>query len=127
MKTLGAIFEVKQRWGPFLPGFSGILQRFSAHQNCWGCACNSCTPTQWRNEGGARGDICPRAQHFVGAKLMSECYAPITKCQMSADANNSNLQNVECHCEISSRSSMFAKRAIMNLSDVSRRSFCLQQ
>jgi len=46
---------------------------------------------------------------------------------MSADANNYCLQNVECHCEISSRSPRFAKRAIMNLSDVSRRSFCLQQ
>jgi len=46
---------------------------------------------------------------------------------MSADANNYNLQNVECLCEISSRSPRFVKRAIMNLSDVSRRSFCLQQ
>jgi len=46
---------------------------------------------------------------------------------MSADANNYNLQNVECLCEISSRSPRFAKREIMNLSDVSRRSFCLQQ
>jgi len=43
---------------------------------------------------------------------------------MSTDANDNNLQNVECHYEISPR---FAKRAIMNPSDVSRRSFCLQQ
>jgi len=48
---------------------------------------------------GARGDICPRAQHFGGAKLRSECYVLITKCQMSTDSNNYNLQNVECHCE----------------------------
>jgi len=74
---------------------------------------------------GARGDICPQAQHFGGAKLTSECYVLITKYQMSADANNYNLQNVECHCESSSRSPRFAKRAIMNQSDVSRRSFCL--
>jgi len=31
------------------------------------------------------------------------------------------------YSEISSRLSRFAKRAIVNLSDVSRRSFCLQQ
>jgi len=46
---------------------------------------------------------------------------------MPADANNYNLQNVECHCEISSRSSTFAKREIMNLSGVSGRSFCRQE
>jgi len=40
---------------------------------------------------GARGDICRRAQHFRGAKLRSECYVLITKCQMSADVNNYNL------------------------------------
>jgi len=39
-------------------------------------------------KGGARGDICPRAHHFGGAKLRSECYVLITKCEMSADANN---------------------------------------
>jgi len=36
---------------------------------------------------GARGDISQRAQNFGGAKLRSECYVLITKCQMSADAN----------------------------------------
>jgi len=87
--------------------------------------CTTCR--QWHNKGGSKGDICPRAQHFGGAKLRSKCYILITKCQMSADASNYNLQNVECHCQISSRSPRFAKRAIMNLSDVSRRSFCLQQ
>jgi len=51
---------------------------------------------------------------------------------MSADTNNYDLKNVECQrllpsCEVSSRSPWFAKRAIMNLSDVSKRSFCLQQ
>jgi len=80
-------------------------------------------PSLWHNEGG----ICPRAQHIGGAKLRSECYVVITKRHMSADALNYNLQIVECHCEISSRSPRFAKRAIMNLSDVSRRRFCLQQ
>jgi len=77
---------------------------------------------------GARGNICPRAQHFGGAKLRSECYVLITKCQMSADADNYNSQNVESHCEISSRSPRFAKRSITNLvlSVVSRRSFFLQ-
>jgi len=39
-----------------------------------------------------------------------------TNYEMSADANNYNLQNVECHCEISSRSPRFAKRAILNCS-----------
>jgi len=76
---------------------------------------------------GARGDICPRAQHFRGSKLRSECYVLITKCQMSADANNYNLQNVGCHCEISSRSPRLAERATLNLSDVSTWRFCLQQ
>jgi len=70
---------------------------------------------QWRNEVGTRGDICRRAQHFGGAKLSSECYVLITKYQMSAVANNYNLQNVKRHCEISSRSSRFAKRAVMNV------------
>jgi len=37
--------EVKQRWAPFIPGFSGILLRFSANQHFWGCACTPCTPT----------------------------------------------------------------------------------
>ena len=83
-------------------------------------------------QGGASGDICSRAQNFGGAKLRSECYILITKCQISEDVNNCNLQNVECqrllpNCEISSRSHRFAKRAAMNLSDVSRRSFYLQQ
>jgi len=31
-------FEIKRRWAPFLTGFSGILPRFSANQNFWGCA-----------------------------------------------------------------------------------------
>jgi len=49
-----------------------------------------------------------------------------------SDANNYDLQNVECQslvpsCEISSRSPRFAKRAVANLSDILRRSFCLQQ
>jgi len=50
--------------------------------------------------GGGKGDICPRAQHSGGTKLMSECYELIKKCKMSADASNYSLQNVECHCEI---------------------------
>jgi len=43
---LGApFFEVKQRWAPFLRGFSGHLPGFSANQNIWWCACNPCIPT----------------------------------------------------------------------------------
>jgi len=43
--------------------------------------------------------------------------------QMSADASNYDLQNVECqslipNCKISSRSPRFAKKAITNLNDV---------
>ena len=37
---------------------------------------------------GARADICSRTQHCGGAKVRSECYALITKCQMSADAGD---------------------------------------
>ena len=53
-------------------------------------------------------------------------------CQMSANASNYDLQNVECQsliasCTISSRSPRFAKRAITNLGDVLRRRLCLQQ
>jgi len=40
------------------------------------------------------GDICPRAQHFGGAKLRWECFAIITRFQMSADVINYDLQNV---------------------------------
>ena len=72
------------------------------------------------SSGVTRGDICPRVQHFGGAKLRLECYVLIWKCQMSVDANNDNLQCVECHCEISLRSPRFAKREVMKLSDVSR-------
>jgi len=36
LQTLSAIFEIKQRSAPFLPGFSGILLRFAANQNFWG-------------------------------------------------------------------------------------------
>jgi len=86
--------------------------------------CPSCDVTR-----GERRDICPRAQYFGGARLRSEYYVKITKCQMSADANNYDLQNVECQqllpsYEISSRSPRFTKRAVTNLSDVLRRSFC---
>jgi len=45
---------------------------------------------------GGKGDICPRAQHFGGAKLRWECYAIITRFQISADVINYDLQNVEC-------------------------------
>ena len=36
--------EAKQCWAPFLPGYSGLLPRFSANQNFLGYACNPCTP-----------------------------------------------------------------------------------
>jgi len=35
-KPWAPFFEVKQRWAPFLLGFSGILPRFSGNQNFWG-------------------------------------------------------------------------------------------
>ena len=38
-------FEVKQRWAPFIPGFSGIFLRFSANQNFGVCAWTTSTPT----------------------------------------------------------------------------------
>jgi len=38
--------------------------------------------------GWAKGDISPRAQRFGGAKLRSECYVTLTKCQILADTNN---------------------------------------
>jgi len=62
----------------------------------------------------ARSEHFHRAQHFGGTKLRTECYVIITKCQMLADVNNCDLQNVECHrllpsCEISSKSAWFAK------------------
>jgi len=47
LQTLGAIFEIKQRWAPFLPGLSGILPEFSTKQNFWGCVC---TPTPYNTE-----------------------------------------------------------------------------
>jgi len=54
-KPWASYFEIKQRWAPFLPGFSErhfypdflfvkLLPRFSANQNFWGCACNPCIP-----------------------------------------------------------------------------------
>jgi len=64
---------------------------------------------QWHTEGGKGGHLLPGAALW-GAKLRSECYVLIM------NANNYNLRNLECHCEISSRSPRFAKRAIMNLS-----------
>jgi len=41
-KPWAPFFEVKQGWAPFSRGLSGMLPRFSANQNFWGCAC---TPT----------------------------------------------------------------------------------
>jgi len=32
LQTLGAFFEIKQRWAPFLSAFSGILPGFSTNQ-----------------------------------------------------------------------------------------------
>ena len=51
---------------------------------------NKASPTSGVTRG-VRGDICPRASHFGCAKLRSECYVLIMKCQMSADANDYNL------------------------------------
>jgi len=38
-KPWAPFFEIKQRWVPFSPGFSGILPRFGTNQTFWGCAC----------------------------------------------------------------------------------------
>jgi len=52
------LFEIKRLWGPFFPGYSGVLPRFlrifpelsgilpgvSTNQNFWWCACTTCTP-----------------------------------------------------------------------------------
>jgi len=73
------------------------------------------TWTQWRNEGGKGGHLPPGAalwgrQIKVGMLRTNYlCHVLITKCQMSADGNNYDLQYLECHCEISSRSARFAK------------------
>jgi len=45
LQTLEPFFKVKQRWVLFLPVFSGILPRFLANQNFWGCACTSISNT----------------------------------------------------------------------------------
>jgi len=45
LQMLGAIFEVKQGWAPFLPRFSGILPGFSTNRNFWGCACTPASYT----------------------------------------------------------------------------------
>jgi len=39
-----SFFEVKQRWAPFILGFSGIFLRFSANQNFWGCTYTPAIP-----------------------------------------------------------------------------------
>jgi len=44
-KPWAPFFEVKQRWMSFLPGFSGILPKFSTNQNFWGCACTPISNT----------------------------------------------------------------------------------
>jgi len=44
-KPWAPFFEVKQRRAPILRGFSGMLPRFSADQNFWGCACTPCSNT----------------------------------------------------------------------------------
>jgi len=83
-------------------------------QNLWFCR---------EDSGVTRGEVetsAPGAA-FWGRKLRLECHVTTTKCQMSADASNYDLQNVECQsllpcCKISSRSQRFVKRAIANFS-----------
>jgi len=43
-------FEVKQRWEPFLPRFSGIVPGFLTNQNFWGCTWNPCTPASYTTD-----------------------------------------------------------------------------
>jgi len=75
-----------------------------------------CTVCQWRNEGG-KGEHLPPGAALWGRQIeVGMLRTNYMKCQMSADANNYNLQNLESHCEISSRSPRIAKQAIINLS-----------
>jgi len=48
------------------------------------------------------GDICRRSA-ALWVRQLEVGMLLITKCQMSADANNYNLQNVECHSAMSAR------------------------
>ena len=57
---------------------------------------------------GGKGDICPRAQHFGGAKLIITIYK----------TSNGIAKSHQDH--------QGSRRAIINQSDVSRRSFCRQ-
>jgi len=82
----------------------------------------------WRRWGsqGRKGRHLPPGEAFWGRKLRLECHVRITKCQISADASNYDLQNVWCQsltpsCKIWSRSPRFAKGTITNLSDILRR------
>jgi len=54
---------------------------------------NDYTCEQWRNEGGQGATSAPGCSTWEDAKRRSECYVVITKCSMSADANNCNVQN----------------------------------
>ena len=76
-----------------------------------GCGCSGVTK-------GCKGGHLPPGAALWGRQIEVGMLRSvlITKCQMSADANNYNLQNLERHCETSSRSPTFAKRSIMNLS-----------
>ena len=49
---------------------------------------------QWRNQGEVETSALGAA--FWGRKLRLECHVTTTKCQISADVNNYDLQNVEC-------------------------------
>jgi len=76
---------------------------------------------QWRSQG-ERETPAPGAA-FWGCKLRFECHVAITKCRMSTDAGNYDLQNVKFQslipsCKISAKSPRFAKGVITNLSDV---------
>ena len=55
----------------------------------WVCDCSGVTR-------GARGDIFLRAQHFVSAKLRSECYVIFTKCQWMTIITIYKMLNASC-------------------------------
>jgi len=83
---------------------------------------------------GARGHLPPTVAVWGHQNWDRNITQWFKKCQMSADTNNYNLQNVKCQrvepsCEISSRSPRYAKRAVTNFSDILRQRFCqcLQQ
>ena len=82
METLGAIFEVKQRWAPLLPEFSEILPRFSANEYFWGWAYTpSCNNTAFHN-------------NIIGNFMVYQDWLETNLLQLFGDAENSERFSV---------------------------------